>query len=687
MENNQNNLFTAFQQKKKQVCLLAEAALKAGWLDKTSYNEIISKINEDILTIGVIGQMKCGKSTFLNSFLFGEQLLPAATTPMTAALSVITYGDKKSIEAEFYSVNEWEELKTLAMRDVKECNDSQTLSSIKAAKELYEKSFAISSELPNLLGTKKCDDLKNLVEYVGADGKYVSIVKSVRITLPEEWLKGVEIVDTPGFNDPVVSREERTKEFLKRADVVLMMLYAGRAFDSTDRDILFDKVRKVGVGKIILAVNKYDIQIVQGESPDQIKGFITDELKKAVRQSNDESVYELLKDVEPILISAQMALLAKMPMSEINRDADLKYHFNDACNNFEVSTQSQLLKLSRISDLEDKVRDIISNQKEKILIDKPVNLIFQKARNTLDNYKMQLVELRQRKSNLEMPDEELETKIANLQKIQRRIERKIENAESDLSDEYDEISTKVFRDIQDKVDEVRNECERIIEQYKKDALIRKLTARIERLREREIPRLLKDSGTKIKKSLSNNLNQLSEDIESVIEKYIDDSDELVEQFRRTLMKGLDVDFSGRIRNGNIDNENNVSEDDVASLGDILIGVFAMPVVLPFVGIASLFDSRRDEARKISDDFFSSIDWDNIKCEFNSRKSKFMKTLNGDAARSIIEHLKTQAEEVLANKVQKEDELAAVKEKISSIEGNEKRLNEEVEKLKVIISNL
>lgn len=500
-------------------------------------------------------------------------------------------------------------------------------------------------------------------------------------------MKGVEIVDTPGFNDPVVSREERTKEFLKRADVVLMMLYAGRAFDSTDRDILFDKVRKVGVGKIILAVNKYDIQIVQGESPDQIKGFITDELKKAVRQSNDESVSELLKDVEPILISAQMALLAKMPMSEINKDADLKYHFNDACNNFEVTTQSQLLKLSRISDLEDKVRDIISNQKEKILIDKPVNLIFQKARNTLDNYKMQLVELRQRKSNLEMPDEELETKIANLQKVQRRIERKIENAESDLSDEYDEISTKVFRDIQDKVDEVRNECERIIEQYKKDALIRKLTARIERLREREIPRLLKDSGTKIKKSLSNNLNQLSEDIESVIEKYIDDSDELVEQFRRTLMKGLDVDFSGRIRNGNIDNENNVSEDDVASLGDILIGVFAMPVVLPFVGIASLFDSRRDEARKISDDFFSSIDWDNIKCEFNSRKSKFMKTLNGDAARSIIEHLKTQAEEVLANKVQKEDELAAVKEKISSIEGNEKRLNEEVEKLKVIISNL
>lgn len=89
MEN--NNIFTEFQQKKLQVCNLVDAALKAGWLDKTAHQEILSKIKEDVLTIGVIGQMKCGKSTFLNSFLFGRPFLPAATTPMTAALSVITY--------------------------------------------------------------------------------------------------------------------------------------------------------------------------------------------------------------------------------------------------------------------------------------------------------------------------------------------------------------------------------------------------------------------------------------------------------------------------------------------------------------------------------------------------------------------------------------------------------------------
>lgn len=72
MEKNGNNLFLEYQQKKQKVCDLAEAALKAGWLDEKAYEEILAKIKKDVLTIGVIGQMKCGKSTFLNSFLFGK---------------------------------------------------------------------------------------------------------------------------------------------------------------------------------------------------------------------------------------------------------------------------------------------------------------------------------------------------------------------------------------------------------------------------------------------------------------------------------------------------------------------------------------------------------------------------------------------------------------------------------------
>ena len=105
----EHNLFEEFQERKIKLKSLALKAKDYNWIDETRYNELIDKIDNDILTIGVIGQMKCGKSTFLNSFVFEDTILPAATTPMTAALSVITYGEEKKVVAEFYTNEEWEE--------------------------------------------------------------------------------------------------------------------------------------------------------------------------------------------------------------------------------------------------------------------------------------------------------------------------------------------------------------------------------------------------------------------------------------------------------------------------------------------------------------------------------------------------------------------------------------------------
>ena len=683
MEN--NNIFTEFQQKKLQVCNLADAALKTGWLDKTAHQEILSKIKEDVLTIGVIGQMKCGKSTFLNSFLFGRPFLPADTTPMTAALSVITYGDKEGLVAEFYSAEEWDQLKDLAQRNENEESDLQTKSSIKAAKELYEKSTPIRSQLSSLLGKTQEDNFNNLIEYVGADGKYVSIVKSVRIYLKEEWLKGVEIVDTPGFNDPVVSREERTKEFLKRADVVLMMLYAGRAFDATDRDILFDKVRKVGVGKIIVAVNKYDIQLLQNESPEQIKEFVSDEIRKALREYKEESLSELLKDLDPILISAQLALMAKMPMSDIRKDPDLKHHYEKALNDFELSSQDQLLKLSRVKDLENKVREIISTQKESILIKKPINLIFQKAKNEIDTINEELVKLNQQKEALSIPDEDLEQQIENYQKAYKRIVRKIEYAESDLGEAFDENSEKMFRELQDTTDSVRDDCERIIENYTKDTLWRKLSARLERFSEREWPRMIEDTEKKLQRSLNDNINQLADEITNILNKYVDDSGEIVDQFMRILQKGLkeSVIYSQWAENG--EGETNTSDDDF-SLADLLTGILILPA-MPFYGIYSLFDTGRDEARDYIRNYFSSMDWDDIKNKFGQKKNKFLSNLRGDNVKTLLEDLTNKVEEARGTKAEKEQKLAKAIADISDNKTKLEKINSEYEKLKQLILNV
>jgi Dynamin family. len=536
----QGNIFSAYQEKKKRVIELAVAAQKNNWIDEQTLDEITTKLDQDKLTIGVIGQMKCGKSTFLNAFLFGQEVLPSATTPMTAALSVITYGEKKEIEAEFYTSDEWAELRAMANRtidDVEE-TDVATRSSIKAAKELFEKSRKLGGDVSLLLGKTQKDDFNNLIEYVGADGEYVSIVKQVTIHLPEDWLKGVEIVDTPGFNDPVVSREVRTQDFLKRADVVLLMLYAGRAFDATDRDILFEKVRKVGVGKILIAANKYDLCLAEGESPEGIIENINIEISKALREYREDSLNELLGNLKPLIVSANMALMARMPMSRIESNPDLLHHYNQACNLFDDANQEVLLKKSRILELEDAVKDLISTSKEEILIRKPINLIFQNASNIIEDLKKTISSKNEKKKELEMPDTALEERIEGLQKAQRRIKRRIVRTEEDMSEGYDEEITKSVRKIEDEIRSTKNELERIISTEKGKSMQRKVENMINGFKDIDLPRMFEDCQKHLRSLLSDKVNEFVDDVQDLLEQYIEDSEDVQDAFKSAVKQSF-----------------------------------------------------------------------------------------------------------------------------------------------------
>ena len=241
------NIFEQFNQEKETQRTLIKQAADNRFITDEQRREFEQKLDNDVLTIGVIGQMKAGKSTFLNAFVFERDVLPAATTPMTAALTVITYGPEEKIEVEFYTCEEWDEQRLTAQRELTPDSSEAEKSKVQAAQELVEKSARIGSRLPELLGTKRSDTLDKLIEYVGADGEFVSITKSVKIYYPKEYLKGVEIVDTPGFNDPIVSREERTKEI--RATVASLRLDAivaagfGISRSRAADDISSDKVK------------------------------------------------------------------------------------------------------------------------------------------------------------------------------------------------------------------------------------------------------------------------------------------------------------------------------------------------------------------------------------------------------------------------------------------------------------
>ena len=195
--------------------------------------DALKKLGET-LKIGVVGQVKAGKSSFLNSLFFdGESVLPKASTPMTAGLTILEHGVKDEFEVEYYNEAEWNIFKNKAASldktlekyradfpEEANATDEEILKDLSVAEEdlsarelvmNFDSSFAIKIGKESVREKKSFNgvkDLQNVLEeYVGANGKYTSIVKSLTIRLKDPRLDKLCIVDTPGVNDPVVSRE------------------------------------------------------------------------------------------------------------------------------------------------------------------------------------------------------------------------------------------------------------------------------------------------------------------------------------------------------------------------------------------------------------------------------------------------------------------------------------------------
>lgn len=541
----EQNLFEEFQNKKNKLKSLALKAKDFGWIDENRCKELIDKLEKDILTIGVIGQMKCGKSTFLNSFVFEDTVLPAATTPMTAALSVITYGEQKKVVAEFYTNDEWEEQKAQAARSLDDvAGDTMAESKIKAAKELVSKASRLGSNLRDYLGKTKEDSFDNIIEYVGADGKYVSITKSVKIYYPKEYLKGVEIVDTPGFNDPIVSREERTKEFLKKADVVLMMLYAGRPFDATDRDIIFKNVSQCGIGKVLIGINKYDIPYcsdVNPEDEEQIKDYVKSEIAKACRESNDNTLSDILSEAEPIPLSAEMALLSELPMSKVNSEEALSFAWNRHCSNFGIGSQPEMRKWSHIDNLVNAIRNLIDKEKSQILFAKPLNAIYAAGgKLKMDNENA----LNQKKAEITMlqsPDDDLEEREYNLSKACRRLEKKLSFLEDSLNDDVRTLVNNGEDILEDLVDSACNKMENVVETdfgrfTKVEALQPKFDKITSNLVNRDVKRKMKNLHDEGRRKFMSSIQDFFTDAEDILLKYLPDIDtrDLIKDLQGTI---------------------------------------------------------------------------------------------------------------------------------------------------------
>ena len=685
----ENNIFEELQAKKQKMATLINKAEEFGWIKAEEKAEYLSKLNNDVLTIGVIGQMKAGKSTFLNAFVFEDDVLPAATTPMTAALSVITYGSEKKLVAEFYTKDEWDEQKMNAQMSLDDVADELTKSKIKAAQDLVEKSARLG-DVNSFLGKTQEDSFDNLEEYVGAKGKYVSITKAVNIYYPKEYLKGVNIVDTPGFNDPIVSREERTKEFLGKADVVLLMLYAGRPFDATDRSILFKNVGECGIGKVLIGINKYDIPYGNGETEDEIRTYVKKEILKASQTMGDEQLNDILRDTEPIPLSAEMALLSHLPMSKISESKLLSSAWKRNCETFEISAQTEMRKKSHLDELVIAVRQVIEKEKEAILFKKPLNAILAKGNNLKAKNEEELIKTINEIHLLQTPDEELEERKESLSRVTRRLNKKINRLGDDLDETFSEIIRKGSNELEDELDNCCHKLDRIIDAWGRFESDEKLITDMNKELQFFVTRTLKRKSTDISRNAKNvvrrNLDEFFSDTEEILLKLPESNDFDVQDFVKDVSGKFNFENDDKSLFTFSDDDENTDHGWLDIAGDFLIN-FLNGYTFGLSGVltkAFTHDSIQSEAKKNVANIQSSFEPRIYLEKIVDSKDKIIKEVKKSFLDELLTPLQEQLDGIKQKGIDKAGKLEEAKALSETLQSRKMELLaqiQEIEKMK------
>lgn len=452
-----------------------------GWQDVVDTNRT--------LKIGIVGGVKAGKSSFLNALLFrGRDILPKAATPMTAALTKISYSETPYAKIVFYEDKDWnailqnaatfdERLETAIASEKKrraekqksiytrklqnnmaavqeDSLDQYTIERLKknideefrACKELAEMADTRGVAVNTLLGSDKeiplSDNLEaDLKEYVGAEGKYTPFVKYIELGMNEPMLKDLEIIDTPGLNDPIVSRSIVTKRFLKNCDAAFLMSFCGQFMSTQDVTFLLKALPQEGIRHVVLIGSKFD-SVLQEKSYanmpllqamrqliDKLSAAASDTIQRNSSSTSSQGK-RFTKALPPVFISSLLYTAAqKMKNHELLSEEEKKSIDNLAKSykDFEKGNADFLIDISNIDEgIRKEKLTIYKQERNRILQEKSEEYIKQKELGFLNQLNEIQKVAQQNLSDLEELDK------GEILKKQRDINRALDLARGTL---------------------------------------------------------------------------------------------------------------------------------------------------------------------------------------------------------------------------------------------------------------
>ncbi len=300
---------------------------------------------------------------------------------------------------------------------------------------------------------------QKLLQFVGANGKFMPYTKAVQISLNNPNLKDLEVIDTPGVNDPIASREERTKALLKDCDVVFMISPSGQFLTDSDMD-LFDRVsHKEGLQEIYFVASQADSAVLSMSEVEKSNQHLPTALENAQKAlssqlnnimgaliqnyPNQREVFEKAIKNGVILASGVCFSMYKDFENQASWERNQKteeYHnalrnlkdsYPDAFSSDDKSKES-LLFLSNMGAIEERLKKA-AQKKEKIISQKLQDYAQSQA-NNLHNLITQLLQ--------DLEEEKKRVKNADISVIKEQIkayEKLSGNIEMEFREAYEEF--------------------------------------------------------------------------------------------------------------------------------------------------------------------------------------------------------------------------------------------------------
>lgn len=387
------------------------------------------------LNVGIIGQVKAGKSTFLNTLLFdGKEILPTARTPKTAALTRIEYSEINKICVEYYTADEWRILEDYAHADIEDNEHTVARETMNLVAESGVNPYEYLEKGKEEIPFPSLDALMSkLNEYVGENGRFTPMVKTVTLYMDKPELMEISVVDTPGMNDAIASRTDRTREFIGQCDVVFFLSRGSQFVDDNDMKLISSQLPQKGVSNLVLICSRFDDALLDElrkcgslrATIDKIKSKLTEQAKNkfANELQNNASAGRFLSNCsEPVFISSMVNNMIGKQESEYSRNE--AFYFKKL-NRFGDLTQETMQEIGNIASVKT-IFDNVVTSKDTMLQKKAMGFIPNVKVEWETVVKSLISETERRKSMLETGDKNI------MEKQKKAMESNISGIKSSL---------------------------------------------------------------------------------------------------------------------------------------------------------------------------------------------------------------------------------------------------------------